>query len=388
MDTGFLLKNDMHNYNLKYIAKTSVEQYIDSEEQKSHFYEFPLGCIHIENGTVLPGKDWTENGLLYGGICDLKLNFIDQSGFREKGSLPYSYEEDKVCYKDEEVVFIGFFQNCYGHGITDHIKKLWFLRTAEYENLLSENNNLKIIYIVEKNAPLPSWQKEIFSLAGFDCSNWEQITEITRYKIIHIPFNSLVNDEEYRMFTPQFRSTIDLIKSKVAKRVERPIKKVYFTRTGIDNKWRECGEERVERVFRKKGFTIIHPERLSVAEQISLLMECDEFASTEGSCAHNSIFCKPQTKVIILRKADYANSYQIMINEFASLDVVYIDAHHSSKADVMQPWHGPFYMYVSPYLRKYFKLSKGLPFWSDPLYWIYKTRKWNLYFKINKIFKR
>ena len=68
----------------------------------------------------------------------------------------------------------------------------------------------------------------------------------------------------------------------------------------------------MENVFRKKGFKVFSPEELTVKQQIALLMNCDEFASTEGSCAHNSIFCKPGTKVLILRKADYANSYQIM----------------------------------------------------------------------------
>lgn len=373
----------MHKFNLQYIADTRTKLYLQREESKSHLYDKPLECLDIEHGIVLPSKDWTEEGLLYGGVCDSKGNFVEESGFRERGNLPYSYDASNVIYKDEEVLFIGFFLNCYGHGITDHIKKLWFLETQEYKNLIAQNPQMQVIYIVEKNLPLPPWQKEIFHLAGIDYNSWEQIKNLTCYKHIYIPENSLINSHEYRMFTPEFRRTIDKIKLSI-KPLEFTASKIYFTRTGIRNYRRECGENRVEKIFRKKGFRIYSPENLTVEQQIALLMNCDEFASTEGSCAHNSIFCKPNTKVLILRKADYANSYQIMINEFARLDVTYIDIHHSSNVDIRQPWHGPFYMYVSPYLKKYFHLLFGLPYWLDPLYWVYRKYKWNLYLKIHR----
>lgn len=377
----------MHKFNLEYIADTDVKKYLYDEEQRSHVCQSPLKCLLFENAIVLPSKDWTHDGLLPGGVVDKDGVFVDQSGFREGGSVPYSFSKSDVRKVDDICIYLGFFQNCYGHGITDHIKKLWFLFTIEYKELTKKYPNIKIVYLVEKKSPLPSWQKEIFSLAGVQCNGWVQVTELTRFKRIYIPMNSLVNDKEYRMFTPQFHDTIERVKSNVAS-LECPIRKIYFTRTGIENCYRECGEKRVEDVFRKRGFAIYNPEKLSVEQQIALLKDCDEFVSTEGSCAHNSIFCKPQTKVIILRKADYANSYQIMINEFAKLDVTYIDIHHSSRADKQQPWHGPFYMYVSPHLCKYLHLWYRKPYWLDPLYWIYKKYKWNLYLAVKNILHR
>lgn len=377
----------MHKFNLDYIADTDIKRYLNTEEQRTHVYQSSLKCLEFDEGVVLPSKDWTQDGLLPGGVVDKDGNYIEQSGFREGGSLPYTFSIEKVRQTDEVCIYLGFFQNCYGHGITDHIKKLWFLFTPECKRLQKEYSNIKFIYLVEKNQSLPSWQKEIFRLVGVQCDGWIQVTEVTSFRRIFLPMNSLVNDNEYRMFTPQFHDTIEKIKSNVVS-LDHPIRKIYFTRTGIENYYRECGEKRVEDVFRKKGFTIYNPERLSVKQQIALLKDCDEFASTEGSCAHNSIFCKPQTKVIILRKADYANSYQIMINEFAKLDVTYIDVHHSSKADKQQPWHGPFYMYVSPYLCKYFRLWYRKPYWLDPLYWVYKRYKWSFYLKFKKMLCR
>lgn len=133
----------MHKFNLQYIADTRTKLYLQKEEGKSHLYDKPLECLDIEHGIVLPSKDWTQEGLLYGGVCDSKGNFVEESGFREGGNLPYSYDEDDVVCKDESVLFIGFFLNCYGHGITDHIKKLWFLETQEYKNLIAQNPKCK-----------------------------------------------------------------------------------------------------------------------------------------------------------------------------------------------------------------------------------------------------
>lgn len=374
----------MHKFNLRYISRSRTAQLLREEEEKAHVLSADLQCREYAGSIVLPSKDWTPDGLLYGGAVDSDGHYISQSGYREDGSLPYAFDEHDVVEYGGEAVFIGFFLNCYGHGITDHIKKLWYLNTTEFKALKAANSQVKIIYLVEKNLPLPAWQKEIFRLAGFDSDEWEQATSVTRFKKLYVPDNSLVNDHEYRMYAPQFRETIESIRQRVG---GQPVsaKKVYFTRTGIKNPMRECGEERVERVFRKKGFEVFAPEQLTVSQQIALMMGCDVFASTEGSCAHNSIFCKKGTKVLILRKADYVNSYQCMINAFAGLDVTYIDIHHSSRADKAQPWHGPFYMYVSPDLQEYFHLHLCLPYFLDPLYWVYSKYKWNLYFRMKKL---
>lgn len=377
----------MHKCCLEYIADTDVKEILREGESMSHFYGEDLSFLSVHNGVVLPSGDWTDDGCLPGGICDEDGKFIDQSGCREGGSIPYVYEEYDVEDVCEEVVFMGFFLNCYGHGITDHIKKLWFLQSNDYKILKKRNPRLKIIYIVENNQPLPSWQYEIFSLAGYDASDWCQVTKLTRFDNIIIPCNSLINTNEFRQYTKEFCGTINRIKANVPL-LQKPIEKLYFTRTGIRNLYRECGESRIEKVFKQKGYCIVRPEEISVKEQIAMMISCKSFASTEGSCAHNSIFCAPGTEVIILRKADYANSFQMMINDFAKLDVTYIDIHHSDRVDLKQPWHGPFYLYVSPFLRRKFHLLYSCPYWLDPLYWVYRRNKWNLYFRVRPLFRR
>lgn len=357
-------------YNLNYIAGTIIKTKIEEESQKSHFYSGKLSHKIITKGIVLPSLDYDEEGILPGGIID-KGDFVESSAYAEYCCKTYPLTELPVTIS-KKVLFIGFFLNCYGHGITDNIKKLWWLKQNTWDG--------PIIYICERNKPLSQWQIEIFRLAGFDTKNWEQVIVPTQYDEILIPDNSIINDHEFRYYTEEYRQIINTIKQNT-KTPQHVYDKIYFTRTGEKNVWREFGEHFVETAFRKNGYTVISPEKLPVEEQIGLMKNCKTFVSTEGSCAHNSVFCSPDTQVVILRKADYANSYQIMINEFADLDITYIDIHHSSKTDKIQPWHGPFYLYITKNLAKYLKLRYNIPYWAHFSYWVYRRQAWGKYGK-------
>lgn len=127
------------------------------------------------------------------------------------------------------------------------------------------------------------------------------------------------------------------------------------------------------------GYFVIHPELHSLADQIALVDKCLYLATTEGSVSHLAVFCKSGTSLVIIRKADYINTYQVAINEVADLKVTYIDAHHSHVADERWPWSGPFYLCTTTYLHNYFGKN---PFWVPPclhcMYWWYRLRqtKW------------
>lgn len=49
----------------------------------------------------------------------------------------------------------------------------------------------------------------------------------------------------------------------------------------------------------------------------------------------------------------FDNSYQNVINEYADLNVTYIESHKSVMASKEAPWGGPFYLCVTKYLERY-----------------------------------
>lgn len=99
---------------------------------------------------------------------------------------------------------------------------------------------------------------------------------------------------------------------------------------------------------------------------------CKYFAATEGSISHNAIFCRPQTNVTIIRRSNLINRHQIAVNEIADLDVTYVDAHKSICLNEASPYSGPFYICLNKNIEQYAgKQFFRLPFWIDPLFYIY-----------------
>lgn len=223
------------------------------------------------------------------------------------------------------------------------------------------NGGGKIIYVTRFNRPLATHTIEVLKLAGINIDQCIHIKEITRCNKLFLPDNSLFLSNGHRFYTQEFKETIHLIKSNVLRKfvsINYPIyEKLYFTRTQL-NDWRDHGESVIENIFRKKGFRIIAPEQHSPSEQIYMLMHCKEYAAMSGSPAHSAEFCMEGTKFIDIRKADYWNTYQEVANDLADLNVVLIDAHKSVMVKKEAPWGGPFYVYITPELKKYSRIIK------------------------------
>lgn len=326
-------------YNLSFISKNKLPKLI-ARLQKDYKWTNILKQTTLNEAYILP---WNNNPkkIIGGGIISFQGEFQQSSAWHEGCPSGYTFDSQEVQYRNECVVYIGCLYHIWGHAITDNFKKIWYLYNIK--------QNLKLVYITVNNTPLPPYVYELFELAGIDLHKAEHITHITRFKEIINPDNSIININEERYFSNEFIQIINKINSKIP---PRNVGKVYFTRTHLKQN-RDIGEDKIEEVFRKKGYTIIAPEEYSIKEQLTILKNCTYFVATEGSISHSSIFCKPETVVILLRKINYVNPYSCFINQMRSLNVTYIDIHHSVLSPKEFPWRGPFYLYITYSLSRF-----------------------------------
>lgn len=187
-----------------------------------------------------------------------------------------------------------------------------------------------------------------------------------------VPDNSYLEVGLDRFATDEYIQTIKLIKDTVNEKINeypdllQPIEnilvtnplKVYLTRTHLKG-FRDIGELQVERLICKESVHSIAPEEYSVLQQLYILMNCNELITTEGSIAHNAVFCSPKTSVVILRKANYVNQHQLVVNEVADVNVTYIDANYSCFVGKGHEAEGPYYLCVTDELRDYLHVAKG-----------------------------
>lgn len=329
-----------------------VDNILLEETQKrikqSYFGEKVLAYTIVDDGFVLPYRG-TLPYEITGGVITKDKKFIQQSSVNETIGGSYSFEEEEIKKSDKTVIYMGMFLPVWGHCLTDCIKKIWFLYTQEGMALLNQGAELIYVNIYET---LPKPFQDFLELC---IPNYKivSVREITQYKKIYIPDDSLFRDAQGILYYTKQHS--DMLKQVLQNFISCKIQtyeKIYFSRSAI-HVGKDYGEKRIEDVFKYLGYIIIYPEKLSFQEQVTLLQHCTHFASTEGSVSHNSMFCRPGTKVCIIRKCSYLNEYQFMINQMASLDVTYIDSHLSICIDKSNKWLGPFFLYVNNNLLRY-----------------------------------
>jgi capsular polysaccharide biosynthesis protein len=74
---------------------------------------------------------------------------------------------------------------------------------------------------------------------------------------------------------------------------------VYLSRAHIAERRLE-NEAEIEAVFARRGFAILHPERMSHADQIRVITNARGIAGPGGSAMHNLMFARPETKALLL----------------------------------------------------------------------------------------
>lgn len=333
-------------YNLDFIdiptlKKTKESILINRQSEKK------LGFTVVEKGIILPFKSQEiyDNQLrIYGG------GVITQSSEHisviDIGDEVYSYSDSEVKEEKVEVVYLGIFHPKWGHCITDNIKKIWFLFTPEFKELVV-SNSIEIVYTVFGDFKLEGSFKDLLTCLGVIPEKLKPVRDITRYQKVYIPDDSFIFENNERFYTKEFQDLIYRIPTFKASKI---YDKVYFTRSRFDSN--DFGEKDIEIFFKKIGYKIIVPELLSFEEQVSILQHCHTFAATEGSISHNNIFCKEKSNSIIIRKSDFISNYQLTINELKKINVTYIDA-HLSLFNSVRGWEGPFFLYVNENLQRF-----------------------------------
>ena len=171
------------------------------------------------------------------------------------------------------------------------------------------------------------------------------------YPIYHpVQFeNIILPDEAYAdgFFSNEYRETIERARDFALKnKTETPSKKIYYY-YGTS----QIGEERLAEYFKSKGYEIVSPEKLTCDEQLNLLINAESFASTLGSCAHNSIFLRDGTECIFIpRAAKRFTGYQQIVDQITNLNSNYVD----SSLSVFETFNGPYCFIISEHLKKFF----------------------------------
>lgn len=343
---------------LKYLNKKNKKR-IKEEENLNHFSSNELKCRKYSNALILPYHN--INNRFLGGVVDSCGNFIAESRYNEIHGG--KYDVFHIEKRHESVVFIAnIVMSAWGHTFTDDFKYLWWLTTDEFRKI-SDRKRIKLACIKSSHIHDLRFLKEFLNILSIDSCDIIEIEAPTQFYEIYLPDPCLITlDSKIKLWTNEYRHLVEQVKIKSlsCNSLLPSFQDIYFSRTQIRGN-RDFGEKYVEEAFRKKGFHIIYPEKLSILEQIWYLCHAERLATTEGSISHNAVFMKKHSTLVLLRKANYINQYQLCLNEVQNLNVIFIDANLSIFNNKRFPIVGPFFIYVNKHLAKYLGYHPSFP---------------------------
>ena len=360
---------DQTNYDFLY----DKEYYIKNIHTESLINK-KLSYRVVENCTVLPYIE----GVNEGGLFDSNGNYIIGSSFRDGGvwdidagntictklscvaeNIGFSLED--IPFRNETVIHTGVLMGVWGHFITDSLRLLWFLNTLDYREKFSQ---CQLICLQGSSfaARYSENHRRLLEILGVNTLMLVQITEPTKYERVILPDECFFMSKNRKyatatqrkhFFTSEYVGIIDSVRAFAGRNTENfTPERIYYSYSSYAG-GKTFGEDKLERYFASKGYEIVHPESLSIDEQLIMLAGCRSFASTIGSCSHNIIFLPDNAEAILIPRSYYLNGYQSALDQVHNLNITYIDSSLSIFAGA-KLYAGPHLYYISKNLRKYF----------------------------------
>ena len=345
------------NYEAKIERQTPNYDFLyDKEFYRDNLYRNPFtrktlsyrilhDCSVIHASLEIDSGIFTRAGEFIKGSCHVRHS--------EEG-IEASYPQSSFSGNDT-VIYIGELIRTWGHFLTDSMRLLWFLRSREYAEKFSE---CPLVYIPHHGFDQAREdcknQMKLLDILGVKTSMMRPVNDKHEYSTIILPDACLFRSEDMIFhFTQEYIDLADCIRDYAISRAKPSgAEKIYFSYSRYKSD-SSIGEDKLEKYFEDKGYKVLYPEEYSLDEQLNFLVNCRSFASTIGSCSHNSIFLRDDTEVILIPRTIRLTFYQLALDYVHRLNVVYIDSSFSIFNSKIL-YEGPFLYYISENLRIYF----------------------------------
>lgn len=190
-------------------------------------------------------------------------------------------------------IYGGIIFNHYGHFLLESLARAWYLLDSEgdvYFHQKGKNKN-------GTYAGLKSWQQIILS---------HLITDTTRIKIINEPlrFDQLtIPDAGYvikQYCVPAQAKALSQVGENITANCSKDsvASKIWLSRSLLP-KGAIAGEKKFETALSNEGFLIVHPQLLSLAEQIQLFEDAAIVAGFTGSAFHTLLMAKNKGALLL-----------------------------------------------------------------------------------------
>lgn len=252
----------------------------------------------VEGGVFVPASRSTTGSVINeGGILDEHGTPVETVRIRRpRGQILLGISESThVSPKNqlgEEVIYLGWLFNQFGHFLLESLARTWFLKEVP--------PTVRVVF--HRTGP-PIKQgiiRDMLMLFGIPWSRVLFLEAPTRIRRIFIPepLYQLSEHAHVRAAEP-YR---DVARRVLEQRGSRASPQhAYISRRLLPSQLRRIvGERELEAILQENGFLIVHPELLPLVEQVRFFNAHSEYIAAEGSAVHNVLYSLNAPKLHIL----------------------------------------------------------------------------------------
>ncbi len=191
-------------------------------------------------------------------------------------------------------IYLGWFFNHYGHFLLESFCRAWILPGQDLDP-----ETKFIFHIHSKSGAVSERNIEFLSLLGISRDRIVFADENLRVQKLIVPTQQAVLA---RKMSLEVASIYQLIAKKVIAECDHSSpEKIYISRRKLlssDRKY--INEYLAERSYSNAGYSVIHPQDLSAAAQVSLFALAEQIAGTDGSGLHAVLFCTKAPSITVM----------------------------------------------------------------------------------------
>lgn len=275
-----------------------------------------------------------------GNLIPTSLLVRGPNGSRQAFDSPSHLDLDSLPQKGlkiQNAMYGGYIFSHYGHFLTESLARLWPLLSKERAMDEPISYPSKILFSQGYKGPLSEANSSLLKALenNFNCKVLIVDSPIQVQRLYLSELSMVHNWKLHKQFA-QF--TNKLGEAVLALSHSNPTKKfglkVYLSRRMLDPILRNIlNERKLEEALFKKGFDIVYPEKMTIAEQINVFNAADVIVGAIGSAFHTLLLAEVYGKKIIYLTTNNAQVNKNFINIDSAVGV------HAHYLPVLHPFN-------------------------------------------------
>jgi capsular polysaccharide biosynthesis protein len=199
------------------------------------------------------------------------------------------------------VLYGGVLLSAYGHFLIESLGRAWAIRQFP---------DLPFVWQADRGTTgLLPWQREILELLGIAPSRAVLVNRARRLGSVLLPTAGAILDEYFHPAQLEALACVDF---------REPVKgvRIWLSRTGLSGgAGRLIDEAEIENRLRALGWRVIHPETMTVREQLASMAEAEIVGGCVGSAFHTLMLARNvRARIRMLNRfpSDLPRAYEII----------------------------------------------------------------------------